>query len=98
MVLSRESFRNVGGFSGDYAIGDYEDSDLCLKLRARGGICHYAPHTELYHFERQSISQAPDARGAGATAYNRHLHHAIWSADIETLMSRPEFKAGTHAE
>ena len=43
MALKRSSFLGVGSFTTDYVIGDYEDSDLCLKLRARGGVCQYLP-------------------------------------------------------
>lgn len=96
MVLAKKSFTAVGGFTTDYVIGDYEDSDLCLKLRAKGGSCHYLPSAELYHFERQSMSEAADARGEGATAYNRQLHHETWRESIGTLMNRAEFWDGAH--
>jgi O-antigen biosynthesis protein len=80
----------VGGFSTDYVIGDYEDSDLCLKLRARGGEIGYVPGAELYHFERQSIREHAGYARTLASAYNRRLHHRRWSSFIEQLMARTE--------
>jgi hypothetical protein len=69
---------------GYWQIGDYEDSDLCLKLRAAGGTCLYMPSVALLHFERQSM---PDSEiDAGSTIYNRALHSARWSETIEALM------------
>ncbi|MGV3552889.1 glycosyltransferase [Rhizobium sp.] len=85
MVLRRKDFQSVGGFTTDYVIGDYEDSDLCLKLRAGGGRCLYMPSVALLHFERQSM---PDSDvDAGSTIYNRALHSARWSETIERLMT-----------
>jgi len=86
--VRRQAFEAVGGFTTDYVIGDYEDSDLCLKLRASGGEIAYVPKSELYHFERQSIrDHAGYARTLAAT-YNRRLHHARWAPTIAALMAR----------
>lgn len=91
MLMDRARFAAAGGFSTDYAIGDYEDSDLCLKLRAAGGTIHYEPRAELYHFERQSISGHAVHDRNIATAYNRRLHEKKWGEAIAALMARPEF-------
>lgn len=85
MMLRREDYLAVGGFTTDYVIGDYEDSDLCLKLRAEGGICLYMPSVALLHFERQSMTDSDI--DVGSTIYNRALHSARWSETIEALMS-----------
>ena len=36
LLVTRPLFEQVGGVCEDYIIGDYEDSDLCLRLRAAG--------------------------------------------------------------
>jgi O-antigen biosynthesis protein len=90
LLVRREAYEAVGGFSTDYVIGDYEDSDLCLKLRARGGEIGYVPGAELYHFERQSIREHAGYARTLASAYNRRLHHRRWSSFIEQLMARAE--------
>lgn len=87
MVLSREAFVAVGGFTADYVVGDYEDSDLCLKLRASGGICYYAASVELRHYERQSMPQDTASIDRGSTQYNRALHSLKWDATIREVMS-----------
>jgi hypothetical protein len=88
LLVRREAYEAVGGFTTDYVIGDYEDSDLCLKLRAAGGEIGYVPQSELYHFERQSIREHTGYARTLASAYNRRLHHLRWSAFIEPLMAR----------
>ncbi len=88
LCLRRHVFEALGGFCTDYVVGDYEDSDLCLRLRAAGGEIAYVPEAELYHFERQSIRDHGGYARTAACAYNRHLHHARWAPAIEALMAR----------
>jgi GT2 family glycosyltransferase len=78
MLLHRGVFEDVDGFSEDYVIGDYEDSDLCLKIRAQGFDIRYVPDAELYHFERKSISTHSDYMRGVATQYNAWLHAQRW--------------------
>ena len=87
MVLRKSEFLDVDGFTSDYISGDYEDSDLCLKLRQRGGQCVYIPEIELYHFERQSMPKIGDGHDRRSTIYNRALHTDRWNDVISTLMA-----------
>ncbi|MES2713113.1 MAG: glycosyltransferase family 2 protein [Pseudomonadota bacterium] len=87
LLVRRDAFADVGGFCTDYVIGDYEDSDLCLRLRALGGDIRYVPGAELYHFERQSIASHAGYAQTLACAHNRRLHHRRWDTAIEALMA-----------
>ena len=86
MILTKSDYLAVGGFTTDYIVGDYEDSDLCLKLREKGGVPFYMPSVELYHFERQSMPDESDSLDRGSTIHNRALHTARWGDRISTLM------------
>jgi GT2 family glycosyltransferase len=88
LLVRRHDFEAVGGFCTDYVIGDFEDSDLCLALRERGGEIAYEPSVELMHFERQSITEHGGHARTLAGAYNRQLHHRKWDATIDALMAR----------
>ncbi len=92
--VRRAAFEAVGGVTTDYVVGDYEDSDLCLKLRAAGHRIAYVPGSELYHFERQSITLHGGYAKTLTAAYNRGLHHRRWADDIAALMAR-DWPAGT---
>jgi GT2 family glycosyltransferase len=83
MILRKAEYEAVGGFTTDYVVGDYEDSDLCLKLREKGGLPCYMPSIELFHFERQSMPNETDGRDRGSTIYNRALHSAKWDKRIQ---------------
>jgi GT2 family glycosyltransferase len=87
LVVRRAAFEAAGGFSTDYIIGDFEDSDLCLALRAAGGEIGYEPAAELFHFERQSIAEHAGHARTLAGACNRLLHHQRWDGAIAALMA-----------
>ncbi|MBV5324945.1 MAG: hypothetical protein J0626_06570, partial [Rhodospirillaceae bacterium] len=69
-------------------IGDYEDSDLCLKLRAAGGDIHYCPDAVLFHFERKSINRHAGYQRSVAGLYNRWLAGQRWDGAMRSLMAR----------
>lgn len=94
LFVRRGAFDAVGGFSTDYIIGDFEDSDLCLALREAGGEIAYEPAAELYHFERQSIATHGGHARSLASACNRLLQHRRWDAAIGRLMARFPGAAG----
>lgn len=88
LLVRRDAFLNVGGFTEDYIIGDYEDSDLCLKLRRAGGEIYYCPEAVLFHFERKSINRHAGYQRSVAGLYNRWLAGRRWNDDMQSLMAR----------
>jgi GT2 family glycosyltransferase len=90
LLVQRDDYEAVGGVCEDYVIGDYEDSDLCLRLRESGAPILYVPEAELFHFERRSISLHQGYTRTTASLYNRLLHHQRWDADIAALMARQD--------
>ncbi|MCB4821012.1 glycosyltransferase family 2 protein [Roseicella aerolata] len=54
MVLRRSLAEELGGFDTDYVIGDFEDADLCFRIRAKGLDCAVHEDAVLWHLERQS--------------------------------------------
>lgn len=49
-----EQYRQLGGFDELYVIGDFEDSDLCLKFIDKGLGIYITTDVVLYHLERLS--------------------------------------------
>lgn len=86
LVMLRETFTEIGGFSEDYVIGDYEDSDICLKIRAAGQNIAYEPNVALYHLERRSMRRNGDYMRGIASRYNSWLHTQRWDPVIGKLM------------
>ncbi len=82
LLIDAGLYREVGGLSGEYVQGDYEDSDLCLRLAARGLQSWYLPSVELFHLEGQSY---PSEERRLASSYNKWLHTHLWSTDLARL-------------
>jgi O-antigen biosynthesis protein len=83
LMLAHELFEELGGLRGMYVQGDYEDTDLCLRLREAGHETWYLPEVELYHLEGQSY--ALETRHA-MSRYNVWLHSRLWDSEIEQVM------------
>jgi GT2 family glycosyltransferase len=55
MMIDKDYFLEVGQFDKAYIKGDFEDADLCLKVRWLGGRVGLYKTNDIYHLERQSI-------------------------------------------
>lgn len=84
MLVDRQLYHQVGGLAGSFVQGDFEDSDLCLRLRAAGRRTWYVPQVELYHLEGQSY---PDELRRTVATYNGWLQTMTWDDDLTTLMT-----------
>jgi len=93
LVVERALFTAVGGFDLGYEPAYYEDTDLCLKLRAFGRKVLYCPAARVIHIEGSSAngdSAAEDARKYMGDL-NRGKLVARWGA---YLRSRDESALG----
>jgi GT2 family glycosyltransferase len=87
LMIDRELYEELGGLRGAFVQGDYEDTDLCLRLREQGRDTWYLPEVELYHLEGQSY--ALETRTA-MSRYNVWLHTRLWDEEIEAAMAETE--------
>jgi GT2 family glycosyltransferase len=83
LMIDRDLYRSIGGLRSIYIQGDYEDSDLCLRLAEAGYDVWYLADVELYHLEGQSY---PAPLRAASSRYNRWLHSRLWGPTIARLM------------
>jgi GT2 family glycosyltransferase len=72
----------LGGFDEGFIIGDFEDSDLCLKLAARGLGCAVDLDVTMYHLERQSQTGSEQRWRMNLTLFNAWVHEARWGAEL----------------
>jgi len=78
LVMRRQLAIELGGFSEDYVIGDFEDADLCFKVRERDLHCVVDPRAELYHLERQSQGSATLPWRTNLTLFNAWHFNRKW--------------------
>lgn len=89
LLIDKEVFEELGGFQLDYICGDFEDSDLCLRLRQSGRSVMVCLDAVFFHLERQSmVLQAEHGHDAlKLVAFNAFTHHERHSATIEDIKS-----------
>ena len=64
LLLRREVFEEAGGFDEQFRV-DFNDVDLCLRIRALGYLVVYTPLARLYHYEgatRRRLRLSADER------------------------------------
>ena len=54
MLIEKSLYEEVSGFDPMYVLGDFEDSDLCLKVIEKGFDIYIDNEVVLYHLERLS--------------------------------------------
>jgi GT2 family glycosyltransferase len=87
MVVAAALARELGGLDERYIIGDFEDTDFCLKLQAMGLSCAIDPSVRLYHLERKSQTSAAHNWRMNLTAYNAWQHQRRWAETIAARQS-----------
>ena len=87
LMLRTDRFRALHGLSSQYIVGDFEDSDLCMKLREQGLAIYVDPSASFYHLERQSVGKDDQRHQLKAklVAANAITHHRLWNQTIENL-------------
>ncbi len=78
MVLRRQLAEELGGFDEAFIIGDFEDSDLCKKVQARGLTCAVDRDAHLYHLEHKSQAGSEQRWRQNLTLYNAWVHQRRW--------------------
>ena len=81
IVMRRDDMAAIDGFDPGYVIGDFEDADLCERLRAAGLECAVDSTITLYHLERQSQGDDQPWRG-NATLFNAWRFNHRWGRQI----------------
>ena len=86
LMTPKALYDAVGGLDEGYILGDFEDSDYCLKLYEKGYFTYYIPHIEMYHLERQSQSMVDTLKNKKKiTLFNCWKHSFRWNDTIEKL-------------
>jgi GT2 family glycosyltransferase len=90
LMISKELFIEVGGFNTSYYRGDFEDSDLCLKIIARNRKLGIVRADGIYHLERQTIvSQDPGLRQT-ITLVNSFIYSQRWKSLLAKKLPKLE--------
>jgi GT2 family glycosyltransferase len=86
LAVRRSAFDRVGGMDERYAVGNFEDDDLCLRL-SLVGKCVVVPDLLVLHAGQASFRELPDAENVYRRAlfdnHRRYLAKWGWiAADV----------------
>jgi GT2 family glycosyltransferase len=88
MMLGKDRYDEIGGLDPSYILGDFEDSDFCLKLIEKGYRNYLVSTVQLYHLERQSQNLVnPGDWKHKLTIFNGWLHTRRWANTIQNIDS-----------
>ena len=97
MMIDRNRYEELGGLDEQYLLGNFEDSDLCLRAITKGYRNYLVPSVLLYHLERKSQDLVEDIDWKNrVTLFNCWQHSARWGKVIEKMaQSRSAFGKAT---
>jgi len=84
MLCRKSDFEAAGGFDEGFLWGDYEDSDLCLRLRQLGKRVVCDNDAVFIHAEGTSY---PSVERQGVMAYNALKHEQRWHREIDAILA-----------
>lgn len=85
-MIKKEDFDAVNGFDPMYVLGDFEDSDLCLKIEELGKQNMIRRDVELYHLERQSQNLVQPGRWKhNITVLNAIKYNNRWKSKLSAM-------------
>jgi GT2 family glycosyltransferase len=95
LLCRKEDFETVGRFDDGYLWGDFEDSDLCLRMRQLGKRIVCDNNATFIHAEGSSY---PSEERQASIAFNALRHEQRWHREIDALLAATEIPsaATTH--
>lgn len=85
-VMKKSLFEDLKGFSPEYVLGDFEDSDMCLRMIELGKTNFIRRDVELYHLERQSQNLVQPGRWKhNITILNAIHFNNKWKTTMESM-------------
>lgn len=81
MCVDRRVIDEVGGFDPIYGLGNFEDDDLCIRIRAAGYGIYVCDDVFIHHFGSQSF-KANNVDYAASMAENWRRFATKWNFDL----------------
>lgn len=86
MMVSKSIYNQLGGLDTSYILGDFEDSDFCLRVSELGHNNYIDRDVCLYHLERLSQNLFEDTSWKfKVTICNGLKHTAVWNEKLESM-------------
>ncbi|MBV9653416.1 MAG: glycosyltransferase [Acetobacteraceae bacterium] len=89
LLVRRDTFEALGGFSEAYAPAYYEDTDLAFRLRARGLQVIYQPRSCVVHWEGGTHGRKLQSGMKAFQAANQARFRNTWKGTLDRSHLKP---------
>ena len=83
-MIRRELFENAGGFDETFNPVEFEDFDLCYRVRSQGHRIVFDPTVEMYHFESITTAGTQTLPNTGLIIRHGLLFKQRWQSMFES--------------
>jgi len=90
LLIPRKLLLEHGGFDPLFHPVQFEDFDLCYRLRSLGFRALYTPDVEMYHFESSTTQGVAGSRNAATVVRNGMLFKKRWRHMFENEDGPPD--------
>ncbi len=91
LLVKKELFQKLGGFSEEFLPAYYEDTDLCFAIRQLGYKVLYQPKSQLIHYEGISSGTSLESGVKSYQKVNRYKFLLKWQEQLQAhLTPEPE--------
>lgn len=88
LLVKRHVMEEVGGFDERFGLGNFEDDDLCLRVRNRGYQLRVVEDCYIHHFGHMTMSILQGTNLMELLGLNRIKAQEKWGEDIIGLIYR----------
>ncbi|RIE02836.1 glycosyltransferase family 2 protein [Cohnella faecalis] len=88
LLVKRHVMEEVGGFDERFGLGNFEDDDLCLRVRNRGYQLRVVEDCYIHHFGHMTMSILQGTNLMELLGLNRIKAREKWGEDIIGLIYR----------
>ena len=92
LLVRREFFQQLGGFDRRFAPAYYEDTDLCMSVRAAGLKVVYQPLSKVFHYEGATAGKSTASGFKRFQDINRGKFLEKWRETLEKEHFPPDAK------
>ena len=82
MMMRRDVWSRVGGFDEQFA-ENYNDVDICMRIRREGLLVVWTPYAELYHYESKSRGRVNNAEKSDKMNTEAKRFYELWGKELE---------------
>ncbi len=88
LLMKTSIFNQISGFDERFAV-EYNDVDLCMRIRKAGYLVVFTPYAELYHYESKTRGRYVDSNKDERHQKETKLFYETWGENVKDPYYNP---------